>query len=224
MPRPAASKRKNAVRKPVQHRSRATRAALLRAAAQLLGRRGSAEVTTNEIARRAGVSIGSLYEYFRDKDAIVQALVDEHLAAAEQLFAERARELAADAASRPLGELLAALVEAMLRFHADDPRVHRVLASEAARSRATRARVSALEDGAAQVLAALFATHPEAKIARPALAARVVVQTVDALTHRWILAPSGEPVALALLADELTRMLKGYVVDGGRARAAVSRS
>lgn len=211
MPRAARKTRRNAVRKPVQRRSQATRAALLKAAAQLLGKRGYAEATTNDIARRAGVSIGSLYEYFRDKDAIVQALVDEHLTAAEQLFAERAVALGAGAANRPLRDLLAVLVETMLRFHADDPKVHRVLASEALRSRATRARVSALEQGAVRLLTALVATHPEARSERPALAAQVVVQTVDALTHRWILEPSGEPVAVEALADELTRMLVGYL-------------
>jgi AcrR family transcriptional regulator len=211
MKKRARNSAKSAVRTPVQGRSRATREALLKATAQLLGQRGYAPCTTNDIAKRAGVSIGSLYEYFANKDAIVHALVDEHLTAAEQLFSTRASELMKDASTRPLRSVLGAMVETMLSFHADDPKVHRVLSSEATRSRAARARVLALEAGVVTLLTSLLAAHPEAKLRRPALAARVIVETVDALTHRWILEPSGEPISVSRLSDELTHMLTAYV-------------
>ena len=210
MPKPAPKRRKKAARTPVQRRSLATRAAILKAAAQLLGRRGYARTNTNDIARRAGVSVGSVYEYFRDKDAIVQALLEAHLGAGEQLFAERALVLSRNAAARPLRELLAGVVESLLLFHADDPRLHRVLSSAAVRDRAS-ARVDALEERAVQVLTALLSSHPEARVQRPELAARIVVQTADALAHRWIIEPSGEPVPVARLSAELTRMLPAYL-------------
>ncbi|MEO1964805.1 TetR/AcrR family transcriptional regulator [Hyphomonas sp.] len=60
---------------PVQARSAATVEAILEAAAQILESEGFDGYTTNAIAKRAGVSIGSLYQYFPNKDAVTAALV-----------------------------------------------------------------------------------------------------------------------------------------------------
>ena len=59
---------------PQQARARATRAAVLEAAAQVLEARGPSGFTTNHVAARAGVSIGSLYQYFPNKLALLRAL------------------------------------------------------------------------------------------------------------------------------------------------------
>ena len=61
-------------KQPQQSRSRATVEFLLEAAAQVFGERGYLATTTNGIAERAGVSVGSLYQYFPSKDAILLAL------------------------------------------------------------------------------------------------------------------------------------------------------
>lgn len=65
-------------RRPVQDRSRRTVERILDAAAHVFGERGYAG-TTNHVAELAGVSIGSLYQYFPDKDALLVALHDRHL-------------------------------------------------------------------------------------------------------------------------------------------------
>lgn len=61
---------------PSQSRARVTVEAILEGAAHILEREGSAGYTTNAVAERAGVSIGSLYQYFPNKDALTAALVD----------------------------------------------------------------------------------------------------------------------------------------------------
>ena len=99
-----------------------------------------------------------------------------------------------------------------LAFHAGDPKLHRVLSAEAARCKALSTRVAALEERAVQLVTALLSSHPESRVGRPALAARLLVETLDALTHRWILEPSGEPVPVSQLAEELTGMLTAYVI------------
>jgi AcrR family transcriptional regulator len=213
MARAVKTRSKGAVRKPRQDRSRATRDAILKAAAQLLSRRGYAALTTNHVAERAGVSVGSVYEYFRSKDAIVLALLDAHLSAGELLFAEHTRELVARSQRPGLRTVVAVLVEAMLAFHADDPRLHRVLSSEVPRSRAIDARIAALEARAVALLAAVIAAEHGPRVDRPELVARLIVETVDALTHRWILDPSGEPVPVDQLCAELTRMLDAYLLS-----------
>ena len=63
----------------IQGRSKATVEAILRAAAHILVRTGYEATTTNRVAVEAGVSIGSLYQYFPNKEAIVSALIDRHL-------------------------------------------------------------------------------------------------------------------------------------------------
>ena len=69
-------------RSPKQARSRATLEAILEAAAQILERHGPAGLTTNDVAERAGVSIGTLYQYFPDKTAILVATARRELGAA----------------------------------------------------------------------------------------------------------------------------------------------
>lgn len=85
-------------RRPKQARSRATVEAIVEAAAQILERRGADALNTNDVAERAGVSIGTLYQYFSDKQALV-------LAAAR-------RDLAPDAA--PLPRRQRALIQALM--------------------------------------------------------------------------------------------------------------
>ncbi|WP_257459529.1 TetR/AcrR family transcriptional regulator [Archangium lipolyticum] len=65
----------NPRKKPSQTRSAATVAAVLEAAARILETEGFEGYTTNAVARRAGISIGSLYQYFPSKDAITKALM-----------------------------------------------------------------------------------------------------------------------------------------------------
>ncbi|MEQ1503452.1 MAG: TetR/AcrR family transcriptional regulator [Myxococcota bacterium] len=64
----------NARRMPVQDRAHATVDVLLDATARVLVEVGYARLSTNRVARRAGVSVGSLYQYFADKDALIEAL------------------------------------------------------------------------------------------------------------------------------------------------------
>lgn len=61
-------------RNPKQARAQATVDAILAATFQLLEAEGESRLTTNRIAERAGVSIGTLYQYFKDRDAILTAM------------------------------------------------------------------------------------------------------------------------------------------------------
>lgn len=65
-------------RAPRQERAQVTVEAIFEAVAQIVATEGEAALTTNRIAERAGVSVGSLYQYFPSKEAIVTALLDRH--------------------------------------------------------------------------------------------------------------------------------------------------
>lgn len=139
-----AAVRKRPRRRPKQQRSRATADVILDAAAHVLLREGYAGATTNRIAERAGVSVGSIYQYFADKNAIFEAVVGRY-------FDAVLREMRGDpvVSSRPLGETLHRLVAIALRTWPRGPEILRILeqvpnAAFRARSRRARAELHAL--------------------------------------------------------------------------------
>lgn len=67
-------------KKPQQDRSGQTVDTLIDATIQILDKEGEGGLTTNRVAERAGFSVGTLYQYFRNKDALIQALADRELA------------------------------------------------------------------------------------------------------------------------------------------------
>jgi AcrR family transcriptional regulator len=80
-------------KRPTQARAEATYDALVEACAWLLPRRGYAKTSTNHVAERAGVNIGSLYEYFPGKDAIVAEVAERLVERVLRRLAEGARQL-----------------------------------------------------------------------------------------------------------------------------------
>ena len=92
------------------------------AVGQVLRREGLARLTTNRIASRAGVSIGSLYQYFRDKEAILVALRDRHEGEMAAMIEDAllARAAPAESLDRIIGRLFDSMVEA----HARDREVY----------------------------------------------------------------------------------------------------
>lgn len=109
---------------PQQPRARETVNAVLDAVARILRRDGIAAITTNRIAEVAGVSIGSVYQYFPDKRAIYAALHERH---AEHIGRVVERALV-DHAESALSDLLRGLIDALIDAHAADPQLHLVLA------------------------------------------------------------------------------------------------
>ena len=94
-------------------------AAILEAAADQIAHEGFAAMTTNRVAARAGVSIGSLYQYFPNKQALLVALLEEHLGALGPVV-ERSLEEMADPAI-PFGEALRRMFVALVGLHDDRP-------------------------------------------------------------------------------------------------------
>ncbi len=200
-------------RTPVQGRSRETVDAVLDAAAQVFERYGYAAGTTNRIAERAGVSVGSLYQYFPNKDAILVALTERHLERGTLRLAPLALAFAQEDPP-PVHEGLERLVETMVALHADAPRLHRVLFEESPRPAALQARLEAANDQAVVTIAAWLDARPEVVVADPALAAELVVQVVEGVTHRLVIHPQGgrEPEEYA---SETVALLTRYLTGAG---------
>jgi AcrR family transcriptional regulator len=118
--------RSAARRRPKQRRALQTVDAILGAVLRILQREGFAAVTTNRIAEVAGVSIGSLYQYFPDKRAIFVALHRRHIEDIDRIIGATLVEHAASS----LDDLIRALVEAMLEAHSGDPELFELLQTQ----------------------------------------------------------------------------------------------
>src|ERR1700721_1296032 len=113
-------------RQPKQRRALETVDAVLDAVLRILKREGAAAVTTNRIAEVAGVSIGSLYQYFPDKRAIFHALHGRHVAEIDRVI----QTALGENASSSLEDLMGAMVDAFIQAHTRDPELFELLATE----------------------------------------------------------------------------------------------
>jgi len=102
----------------VQTRSAETVSAIGDATIQVLLREGKERLTTTRVAARAGVSVGTLYQYFPNKSALLQAALKRHL----DQVAEAVERVCSEQRGRPAGEMAEALVKAFLRAKMKDPR------------------------------------------------------------------------------------------------------
>jgi AcrR family transcriptional regulator len=113
-------------RRPTQRRAVETVEAVLDATVRLLRRGGSNSITTNRIAEVAGVSIGSLYQYFPNRGAIFNALHQRHIDQIDRMV----QNTLVEHAGASLKDLVRAIIEAMVKSHAGDPALPELLMRE----------------------------------------------------------------------------------------------
>ena len=198
-------------RSPRQDRARATVDALMSATAQLLVRDGYDRMTTKEVAERAGTSVGSLYQYFPDKEALVAALAERQT---EQVVRTMAASLLPNR-GKPLAVVIRGLVEALIGTYFADPQLHRRLMElehriprvREARSASSEFRVEAfvrdhlvehtdeirpknLDLAAFLIVRAVRAASWSAVLERPELLQRrELIDELTALAHNYLVAP-----------------------------------
>jgi AcrR family transcriptional regulator len=193
-----------------QERSRATVDALIEATARILVRDGFDRASTNRIAEEAGVSVGSLYQYFPGKEALVAAVIDRHnrdLLSVVQCALE-------DVEAEPIEPAVRRLVAAAIEAHRVDPELHRVLAEQTPQIRQSE-DVGALN----RETFGLFRNYlerrrDELRAVDLDLAAFVCVTSIEALTHTAVLHRSDilSDEAVGTLVDEATRLVVGYLL------------
>jgi len=194
-------------KQPRQTRSRDTVQAILQAAAQVFSKLGYAATTTNHIAARAGVSIGSLYEYFPSKDALLVALLDEHVAEGEAILNAVWTDLDT---CRDMHDVVRRFARAMFELHARDRSLHRLLFEEAPLPNRTRRRVVAIEQDIAARVEAYLRAHPSWSRRDPALAAAVIVQCVEGLTHKLIV-HDADDASSDVYVEEIVALVTAYL-------------
>ena len=203
--RPLTKPRKNAS----QDRSRATVDALVEATARILVKEGFDKASTNRIAETAGVSIGSLYQYFPGKDALVAAVIDRHTEDLMQVV----RDTLAEVIELPLERAVRRIVSVAIEAHRVDPKLHRVVAEQIPRS----GRLEKVEVFNRRYFgffrSYLEAHKAEIRRADLDLAAFVCVTSIEAVTHNAVL---NHPELLSdegveALVEEATRLVVTYL-------------
>jgi AcrR family transcriptional regulator len=167
-------------KRPRQARSKATVDTILEATARVLVKQGFDGLSTNAVASAAGVSIGSLYQYFPNKEALVSALIDRHM---EEMNTAILAELTR-VAKLPFAEAARCVVELTIRAHAIDPDLHRVLTEQVPRV-GKLARLRDLDEICHRMVAGLLAARrDEIAIRDPDLAAFILVSSIESVVHR----------------------------------------
>ncbi len=113
-------------KQPIQDRSRFTVDVIREAAAHILKEYGIENFTTNRVAERAGVSIGSLYQYFSSKEVLIAEVKREHFFELRQLFEQAYRKNR----NQSLEVMARALIDASIEAHLLDLPLHRILSSD----------------------------------------------------------------------------------------------
>jgi len=196
-------------KEPRQARSRATVETILQAGARILSDEGWAGFTTNKVAELAGVSIGSLYQYFPDKLSLVDAIRRRHLDDC----------LAVLRKSRVTGQLAAQfaanLVRDMIAAHSIYPKLHRVLLDEAPSSDDYRNPSSEFETEYLAYYVEAVATHRKRELTvADHTAALVISDAIDGVIHN---AARRGTIGNPTVQNELVRLVSLYLSDAGDA-------
>jgi AcrR family transcriptional regulator len=189
-------------KRPAQARSRATIDAILDAAARILGERGWTGLTTNATAEVAGVSIGSLYQYFPNKLALVEAVRRRHL---DQVLAVL-RAAADDRMTR--AHRIAALADGMIAVHSRYPAAYRVLLEESPRGEDSRGAYDFFETECRKAYAAIFKVNSrratDARIGGQVLAGAAAGAVHEAARQGTLAVPAFRKELIALIDSYLS--------------------
>ncbi|WP_413626459.1 TetR/AcrR family transcriptional regulator [Luteibacter sp. Lutesp34] len=193
-------------RKPLQQRSQLKVSLILEATMQLLDRSDIESVTTNAIAEKAGVSIGTLYQYFDGKQAVLDVLIDREIGG----LSDRILAVVQQTPAQSVADRIRMIVAAVADTYGGRRRVHRMLLSHA------------LSQGTATRLRPLFAslTH-ELTASQRADDARATKRFTPSeafvLTHAMAGVLRGLATAVELtvpreeIEEALTRLVQGFL-------------
>jgi AcrR family transcriptional regulator len=190
---------------PSQERSREMFEAILEAAAKVFVQLGYARATTNKIAEAAGISVGSLYQYFPSKDAIAVELLRRYRLKVLGVVGSALGRVN----ERGLEKVVYELVDALLRAEGIDPTLQRVLIEAVLRTGA-RAEVLGFEERLEEVVAdQLRAANTGVAERDLRVASFLVVRVVLAVVHA--VRVDRTELDTARLRDHVTRLIVRYL-------------
>jgi AcrR family transcriptional regulator len=195
---------------PTQVRSAASVDAIMQATIQVLLQEGKSRLTTTRIAQRAGVSVGTLYQYFPNKSSLLQALLKQHLDSVA-LAIETACQAAHGAPLAHMAEtVIAAFVQA--KFHNIDSSVALYAVSDDLEGK----RIArTMHVRAIKAMTAMLETAPGKPIPAPDPVAATLLSAVAGVS-RSMLETGVTRTTMATMEKELTTMVRAYLEASAR--------
>ncbi len=162
-------------KQPKQNRSRVTVEAIIEATTRILEREGRTALTTNRVAQVAGVSVGALYQYFPNKEALLAEVKQRY----DLDFTARMAAQLGRLAQLPLRQAVCEFIHFLIEIHAENPKLHNAVAAE----------VPASEEQLIREFArAYFETHrDEIRPLDLELATYILLEAGEALIHETAL-------------------------------------
>ncbi|WP_188192867.1 TetR/AcrR family transcriptional regulator [Nonomuraea sp. SYSU D8015] len=180
-------------------------AEILDAAEQVIAEVGYPDMTTNQVAARAGMSPGSLYQFFHNKEEILDGLVSRYTADRQEFWAARLAEVTPDI---PVEVLVGQLVDESVRFKSRSPAYWSLLYGSATGDRFAAASQRLHEDIARQLAAMLRRLRPELPEERAELMGTMMLAMVKTVMP---MITTATPERSAELVEELKVVLVRYL-------------
>lgn len=178
---------------------------IIAAGQEVLLRDGYEKASTNRVAAEAGISPGSLYQYFPDKEAILAAVVDRY---SDELSAQLTAVLA-DRLDIPGPELIHASLDALLDVLTENVEFLRLVVEQLPRAQ-FGSRTEALEQRVGDLVAAYLSINKgSTRVREPSTSAWILVRMVEHLTIQYVL--EQPPIPRDRFIDELSSMTLAYV-------------
>jgi AcrR family transcriptional regulator len=191
---------------PVQSRATVTVAAISEATIQVLLRDRVERLTTTRVAERAGVSVGTLYQYYPNKQSLLFAVLAEHLdkvASAVELACEQSRE-------KPLAEMVRAVVEAFLDAKLERTDISLALYQFAADLGGGPALVKRVSQRSRKALEAMIQTAPDIEAPPDKFAIEMMFAAMAGAT-RYVLETGASPAMIRGLRQHLVVLCQSYM-------------
>ncbi len=172
---------------PLQQRSSATVEAILEATIQVLLREGKERLTTTRVADRAGVSVGTLYQYFPNKSSLLQATLRRHM----DEIAETIQQVCAQQRGKPIAKMVAVLIDAFFAAKMRDPKISAALYSISSDVDGWRIAQQTTRRALKEIVL-LLETAPEPLTKEPELIASMLQSMMNGVSRKLLESPAPE--------------------------------
>jgi AcrR family transcriptional regulator len=172
---------------PLQQRSSATVEAILEATIQVLLKEGKERLTTTRVADRAGVSVGTLYQYFPNKSSLLQATLRRHM----DEIAETIRQVCAEQRGKPITEMVTALIHAFFAAKMRDPKISAALYAVSSDVDGWRIAQQTSKRALKEIVA-MLETAPEPLTKEPEMIASMLQSMMNGVSRKLLESPAPE--------------------------------